>query len=59
MIKKDTIYASLGELIEALYEQYFACYQDTFLANIAVTETINELFEHNSIAAQRIFGEAL
>ena len=59
MIQQDTIYASLGELIAALYEQYIACYKDTQLASIAVTATINELFEGNDLAAERIFGEAL
>jgi len=59
MIRQDTIYASLGEFIAALYEQYFICYNDTQLASIAVTATINELFEEHSIAATRIFGDAL
>ena len=59
MIQQNTIYASLGDLIAALYEQYFACYQDSSLANLAVTTTLNELFEDNSVAAYRIFGEAL
>jgi hypothetical protein len=59
MIRQNTIHASLGELIAALYEQYLAYYDDTLLASLAVTTTINELIEDDAAAARQILGDLL
>lgn len=42
-MKTETLQTSLGDLINVLYEEYLALYNDEDLASVAAAATINDM----------------